>query len=97
MVTRDSLLEDIGLALDLDRKPEREWSAYEKRRMRRLSEPLLVGAAPLFEEERDSGVPAYRLDLVDPLRVHWPRARAALSTHNHPMDSGQIGAGHRAD
>lgn len=37
---KDPLLEDIGLALDLDRKPEREWSAYEKRRMRRLSERI---------------------------------------------------------
>lgn len=34
---KDPLLEGIGLALDLERKPEGEWSAYEKRRMRRLS------------------------------------------------------------
>jgi hypothetical protein len=33
---KNPLLEDIFLALDLDRKPEREWSTYEKRRMRRL-------------------------------------------------------------
>jgi hypothetical protein len=31
-------LDDICLALDLDRKPESEWSRYEKRRMRKLSE-----------------------------------------------------------
>jgi hypothetical protein len=37
---KDSLLEDICLALDLDRKPEREWSNYEKRRMRKLSERI---------------------------------------------------------
>jgi hypothetical protein len=37
---KDPLLEDIGLALDLERKPEGEWSAYEKRRMRRLSERI---------------------------------------------------------
>jgi hypothetical protein len=32
------LLDDISLALDLDGKPESEWSRYEKRRMRKLSE-----------------------------------------------------------
>jgi hypothetical protein len=32
------LLDDISLALDMDRKPESEWSRYEKRRMRKLSE-----------------------------------------------------------
>jgi len=37
---KDPLLEDIGLALDLQRKPEGEWSAYERRRMRRLSERI---------------------------------------------------------
>ncbi|MGA7452501.1 MAG: hypothetical protein WBW73_14845 [Rhodoplanes sp.] len=36
----DPLLEDIGLALDLERKPEGEWSAYEKRRIRRLTERI---------------------------------------------------------
>jgi hypothetical protein len=35
---RDPLVEDICLALDLDRKPEKEWSRYEKRRMRKLAE-----------------------------------------------------------
>ena len=34
---KDPLLEGICLALDLERKPEGEWSAYERRRMRRLS------------------------------------------------------------
>jgi len=37
---RDPLVEDISLALDLDRKPEKEWSRYEKRRMRKLAEWL---------------------------------------------------------
>jgi hypothetical protein len=32
------LLDDISLVLDMDRKPESEWSRYEKRRMRKLSE-----------------------------------------------------------
>jgi hypothetical protein len=36
----NSLLGDIMLALDLDEKPEKEWSRHEKRRMRRLSERL---------------------------------------------------------
>ena len=36
----DPLLQDIFLALDLDRKPESQWSAHEKRRMRRLSERI---------------------------------------------------------
>ena len=36
----DPLLEDIGLVLDLERKPEGEWSAYEKRRIRRLTERI---------------------------------------------------------
>ena len=36
----DPLLEDIGLALDLERKPEGEWSAYEKSRIRRLTERI---------------------------------------------------------
>jgi hypothetical protein len=34
----DPLVADICFALDLDGKPEEEWSGYEKRRMRRLSE-----------------------------------------------------------
>ena len=34
------LLDDIGFALDLDGKPEAEWSRYEKRRMRKLSEQI---------------------------------------------------------
>jgi len=36
----DPLLEDICFALDLDGKPEEEWSGYEKRRMRKLSERI---------------------------------------------------------
>jgi len=36
----DPLLEDINFALDLDGKPEDEWSRYEKRRMRKLSERI---------------------------------------------------------
>jgi hypothetical protein len=36
----DRLLQDVFLALDLDRKPESKWSAYEKRRMRKLSERI---------------------------------------------------------
>src|ERR1700730_1632713 len=34
----DPLMQDLFIALDLDRKPENEWSRYEKRRMRKLSE-----------------------------------------------------------
>jgi hypothetical protein len=37
---RDPLIEDMLLALDLDKKPEKEWSRYEKRRMRKLSERI---------------------------------------------------------
>jgi hypothetical protein len=33
---KDPLLEDILFSLDLDEKPEAEWSRYEKRRMRKL-------------------------------------------------------------
>lgn len=36
----DPLLEDINFALDLDGKPEDEWSRSEKRRMRKLSERI---------------------------------------------------------
>jgi hypothetical protein len=36
----DPFKEDILLALDLDGKPEEEWSSYERRRMRRLSKWL---------------------------------------------------------
>jgi hypothetical protein len=36
----DPLLEDLCFALDLDGKPEQEWSRYEKRRMRKLSERI---------------------------------------------------------
>jgi hypothetical protein len=34
---KDPLVEDICFALDLDGKPEEEWSGYEKRRMHKLS------------------------------------------------------------
>jgi hypothetical protein len=34
------LLDDISFALDLDGKPEAEWSPYEKRRMRKLGEQI---------------------------------------------------------
>ena len=36
----DPLLKDIFFALNLDGKPEEEWSGYEKRRMRKLSERI---------------------------------------------------------
>jgi hypothetical protein len=36
----DPLLDDIFFALDLDEKPEKEWSRYEKRRMRKLAERI---------------------------------------------------------
>jgi hypothetical protein len=36
----DPLLKDIHFALDLDGKPEEEWSRYEKRRLRKLSERI---------------------------------------------------------
>ena len=36
----DPLLKDLVFALDLDGKPEQEWSRYEKRRMRKLSERI---------------------------------------------------------
>ncbi len=36
----DPLLKDMLFALDLDGKPEEEWSRYEKRRMRKLSERI---------------------------------------------------------
>jgi hypothetical protein len=36
----DPLFEDMLFALDLDGKPEKEWSRYEKRRMRKLSERI---------------------------------------------------------
>jgi hypothetical protein len=35
---RDPLLDDIKFALDLEAKPVEEWSRYERRRMRKLSE-----------------------------------------------------------
>lgn len=34
------LLDDMTFALDLDGKPEQQWSPYEKRRMRKLSERI---------------------------------------------------------
>jgi hypothetical protein len=37
---KDPLLEDISFSLDLDGKPEEEWSRYEKRRMRKLSDRI---------------------------------------------------------
>ena len=37
---KDPVVEYICLALDLDGKPEEEWSGYEKRRMRKLSERI---------------------------------------------------------
>jgi hypothetical protein len=37
---RDPDLQDLYLAADLDGKPESKWSAYEKRRMRKLSERI---------------------------------------------------------
>jgi hypothetical protein len=37
---KDPLVEAICFALDLDGKPEEEWSGYEKRRMRKLSERI---------------------------------------------------------
>src|SRR5262245_18514616 len=37
---RDPLVRDIFFALDLDRKPEKEWSHYEQRRMRKLAERI---------------------------------------------------------
>jgi hypothetical protein len=36
----DPLLQDLSLAVDLDGKPESKWSAYEKRRMRKLAERI---------------------------------------------------------
>jgi hypothetical protein len=36
----DPLLDDIFFALDLDEKPEKAWSRYEKRRMRKLAERI---------------------------------------------------------
>jgi hypothetical protein len=36
----DPLLQDLLLAADLDGKPESKWSAYEKRRMRKLAERI---------------------------------------------------------
>jgi hypothetical protein len=36
----DPLLDAINFALDLDGKPEDEWTRYEKRRMRKLSERI---------------------------------------------------------
>jgi hypothetical protein len=39
-IRSDSLFQDICFALDLDEKPEKEWSRYEKRRMRKLSERI---------------------------------------------------------
>jgi hypothetical protein len=36
----DPLLEDILFALDLDGKPEKEWSRYDKRRVLKLSERI---------------------------------------------------------
>ena len=40
---KDPLLRDMFLALDLDGKPENKWTAYERRRMRRLSEWMSGG------------------------------------------------------
>jgi hypothetical protein len=39
-IRSDPLFQDICFALDLDRKPEKEWSRYEKRRMRKLADRI---------------------------------------------------------
>src|SRR5262249_32954810 len=38
----ERVIEDILLFADLDKKPEKEWSRYEKRRMRKLAEWILA-------------------------------------------------------
>src|SRR5229473_4120974 len=58
---------------------------------------LLVFSIPLFEEEGCSRGPTHRLNLVDPLWLHFPSSRATLTADDRPMDAGQITPRYRPD
>src|SRR5690349_2083674 len=46
--------------------------------------------SPLFEEERDSRDFALLFNAEHPVRLHWPRAVAALAANDDPVDVGQV-------
>src|SRR5437879_3107368 len=52
--------------------------------------PLLEQAAPLLEEERYADRSALIPDGADPIGVHGPGSVAALATHDHPADAGEV-------
>src|SRR6266487_1000380 len=58
---------------------------------------FLISSTPLLEEESRSRRPTHRFDLIDPLRLHFASARAALSTYDRPMDAAQISFGYGPD
>src|SRR3990167_7823988 len=59
--------------------------------------PVLLDAAPLFEEERDTRLAALVEDRCRPLGLHRTRFRAGFSADDHPMDAAQLEEVERAD
>lgn len=49
-----------------------------------------MDATPLLEEKRNTRRPALVADCLDPVAVDRTEPRAALASHNHPVNVGQI-------
>jgi hypothetical protein len=49
--------------------------------------PKLIVSTPLFEEKWDIIFLAFFANIINPIRVHSPGPRAALSSYNHPADT----------
>ena len=58
---------------------------------------LLVDAAPLLKEERDTNGDALVTNWPNPFGLHGPCARPRLTAHNHPVDIRQVQGLHWAD
>jgi hypothetical protein len=49
-----------------------------------------LAPTPLLEEEGNAGIPALNPDGVHPVLAHWPRAVAAFTAYNDPVNPVQI-------
>ena len=60
-------------------------ASFESSAGERLSYPT-----PLFEEKRNLRLLALISNGSDPFCLHWPCARAAFASYDHPINAGKI-------
>src|SRR5438105_1824869 len=66
------------------------WELVPRSAIQQTPSRLRGMASPLLEEVRHFVLLALISKITNPVRIDWPITWAALTTHNYPMDAGEI-------